>query len=54
MKISPTESHIPSENRFSKSSKTVYFLPVILAFLFITAWTSNGDQISSTQKYIMF
>ena len=35
---------------YNKSSKTVYFLPVILAFLFYTASQPYSDQVSATQK----
>lgn len=36
---------------YQKSSKTVYFLPTILLFLYVTAASSYGDPIAATQKY---
>lgn len=36
---------------YEKSSKTVYFLPVIILFLYITAAMPTNDHIASVQKY---
>lgn len=37
---------------YDKSSKSVYFLPIILVFLFITASLPSADHIASVQKYL--